>query len=159
MTVGSVALDVIATPGHTPESVTYRLADEALFTGDTLFLDAVGRPDLDADTEESLNKSRQLYRSLERLADLPSELRILPGHASNPVPFDGEPVAAPIEKVLARIDLVGESEEQFAEALVERIPDTPPNHDEVIAYNRAGRLPRPEKVIELEAGANRCAAG
>lgn len=157
--VGSLALDVIATPGHTPESVTFRLADEALITGDTLFLDAVGRPDLDGDREKSQKKSRQLYRSLERLADLPAELRVLPGHASRPVPFDREPVAARLETVLARIDVFGESEEQFVEALMERIPDTPPNHEKVIAHNRAGRFPPADEVIELEAGANRCAIG
>ena len=44
-------VQVLATPGHTPESVSYRLGEEALFTGDTLFLRAVGRPDLDTDGE------------------------------------------------------------------------------------------------------------
>src|SRR6266550_6802546 len=51
--VGSSALRVLRTPGHTPESTCYLLADRALFTGDTLFLAAVGRPDLEASAEQA----------------------------------------------------------------------------------------------------------
>ena len=43
---GSTALVAMRTPGHTDESTTYRLDDTAALTGDTLFLNSVGRPDL-----------------------------------------------------------------------------------------------------------------
>src|SRR5205823_7882549 len=50
--VGSAGLRVFHTPGHTPESACFLLDEHALFTGDTLFLAAVGRPDLEATTDE-----------------------------------------------------------------------------------------------------------
>ena len=155
--VGAAELNVLATPGHTPESVTYRLSEEALFTGDTLFLRAVGRPDLDADGEQARTKARKLYRSIHRLSELPSELLVLPGHVSRPVAFDGDPIGAPLERVLDRIDALELSEDAFVRHVLEEIPETPPNHESVIARNREGRLPEREELIELEAGANRCA--
>lgn len=157
--IGAAELEVLATPGHTGESVTYRLGDEALFTGDTLFLRAVGRPDLDAEAEEARTKTRQLYRSLTRLRGLPSELLVLPGHVSRPVPFDGDPIGAPLGRVIERVDTLDLSEEAFLQRVLENVSETPPNHETVTAYNRRGDLPEGEELIQLEAGANRCAVG
>jgi glyoxylase-like metal-dependent hydrolase (beta-lactamase superfamily II) len=89
--VGSATLEAIWTPGHTPESTSYLLDGRALFSGDTLFVSAVGRPDLDATPEGSREKARELYRSLQRLLALGPETLVLPGHTSKPVAFDGEP--------------------------------------------------------------------
>src|SRR5256714_4946541 len=55
--VGSAGLQALRTPGHTPESTCYLLDERALFTGDTLFLSAVGRPDLDATTEQAESRA------------------------------------------------------------------------------------------------------
>jgi glyoxylase-like metal-dependent hydrolase (beta-lactamase superfamily II)/rhodanese-related sulfurtransferase len=52
LAVGNGRLRVLATPGHTEESAAYLLDEQALFTGDTLFLDGVGRPDLEANPQE-----------------------------------------------------------------------------------------------------------
>src|SRR5213083_1242068 len=62
--VGSAGLRALHTPGHTPESTSYLLDDRALFTGDTLFLAAVGRPDLEATTDESRGRAHVLHASL-----------------------------------------------------------------------------------------------
>src|SRR5579859_3197338 len=64
---GSATLEVIHTPGHTLESTSFRLGDDALFTGDTLFVDGVGRPDLKGDQDEAIKRSKLLYRSLDQL--------------------------------------------------------------------------------------------
>jgi len=63
--VGSAGLRVFHTPGHTPESACYLLNERVLFTGDTLFLAAVGRPDLEASAEQSCPNcpSGRLFRS------------------------------------------------------------------------------------------------
>ncbi len=68
--VGAAMLTALPTSGHMPESMTYRLGECAIFTGDTLFLHGVGRPDLDAEPEEGRRKARRLSRSLHRLAEL-----------------------------------------------------------------------------------------
>src|SRR6059058_4386808 len=69
--VGSAGLRVFHTPGHTPESTCYLLDERALFTGDTLFLAAVGRPDLEASAEQARRRARVLHASLQRLLALP----------------------------------------------------------------------------------------
>lgn len=87
--LGKVTIKVVHTPGHTPESVTYLLLDEngketAIFTGDTLFLGDVGRPDLAIKgdlTQEDL--AGMLYDSLRnRIMTLPDSVTVYPGHGA-----------------------------------------------------------------------------
>jgi len=153
--VGSAGLRVLHTPGHTPESACYVLDELALFTGDTLFLAAVGRPDLEATTEESRHRAHLLHASLQRLAALPPETVILAAHTSEPVAFDGRPISATLAEVRERTSLLRETEETFVSQILTRLPPTPPNHHRIVALNEAGTFPN--DPTELEAGANRCA--
>src|SRR2546426_12228057 len=100
--VGSAGLRVFHTPGHTPESACYLLNERAVFTGDTLFLAAVGRPDLAATTEQSRSRAHVLHASLQRLVALPLETVVLPAHTSEPVAFDGQPISATLRQVQER---------------------------------------------------------
>ena len=154
--VGSNALQVLHTPGHTAESVCYLLDERTLFTGDTLFLAAVGRPDLEATTEQSRRRAHMLHASLQRLVALPQETVVLPAHTSAPVAFDGRPLSATLWEVRERIPLLREPEEAFVSQVLARIPPAPPNHHRIVALNEAGTLPDGDPT-ELEAGANRCA--
>jgi glyoxylase-like metal-dependent hydrolase (beta-lactamase superfamily II) len=153
--VGSVGLRALHTPGHTPESTSYLLDDRALFTGDTLFLAAVGRPDLEATTDQARRRAHVLHASLQRLVALPPETVILSAHTSEPVAFDGHPISATLGEVRERTPLLREAEEAFVSQILTRLPPTPPNHHRVVALNEAGTLPG--DPTELEAGANRCA--
>lgn len=154
--VGSASIRTLHTPGHTAESACYLLDERALFTGDTLFLAAVGRPDLEATTEQSRQRAHVLYGSLLRLVALPPETVILPGHTSEPVAFDGRPISATLGDVRERTSLLSETEAAFVGQVLARIPPTPPNHQRIVALNEAGILPDGDPG-ELEAGANRCA--
>lgn len=87
--IGDITIKVLHTPGHTLESSTYLLLDEngkehAIFTGDTLFLGDVGRPDLAIKsdlTQEDL--AGMLYDSLrKRIMTLPDEVIVYPGHGA-----------------------------------------------------------------------------
>ena len=87
--IGDLTIKVLHTPGHTPESVTYLLLDKdgketAIFTGDTLFLGDVGRPDLAIKsdlTQEDL--AGMLFDSLRnRIMTLPDSLTVYPGHGA-----------------------------------------------------------------------------
>jgi glyoxylase-like metal-dependent hydrolase (beta-lactamase superfamily II) len=158
LTVGPAMLEAVWTPGHTPESTSYLLDGRALFTGDTLFLSAVGRPDLDATPEGSREKARDLYRSLKRLLALGPETLVLPAHTSEPVAFDGDPICAPLSEVRKNIQVLQESEDVFVETIAGRVAPTPSNFERIVELNRAGEAPEGDPT-ELEAGANRCAAG
>lgn len=154
--IQSATLRVIATPGHTLESSTFLLDGEALFTGDTLFLAGVGRPDLEADPEQARQRARLLHRSLQRLLAFPAETLVLPGHTSQPVAFDREPLRATLGNLVDRSPLLRASEGVFVTEILGRVPPTPPNHQRIIALNEAGISPGDDE-IDLEAGANRCA--
>jgi glyoxylase-like metal-dependent hydrolase (beta-lactamase superfamily II)/rhodanese-related sulfurtransferase len=87
--VGDVTLRVLHTPGHTMESVTYLLQDEqgrdyAIFTGDTLFIGDVGRPDLAAKSSLSQEQlAGHLYDSLrQRIMPLADEVLVYPAHGA-----------------------------------------------------------------------------
>ncbi len=151
-----VRLTALRTPGHTPESTCYLVNDAVLFTGDTLFTTSVGRPDLHADEQETRARSALLYRSLHRLLMLPSETLVLPGHASQPVPFDGQLVGATLAEIAEHVDLLHATQSVFVDTLVKRLPPAPPNYERIATLNEAGLVPEGE-VTELEAGANRCA--
>jgi glyoxylase-like metal-dependent hydrolase (beta-lactamase superfamily II) len=155
--VGS-RLEAVLTPGHTAESTCYLLDGRALFTGDTLFVSGVGRPDLEATPKQAKEKARALHRSLVRLLGLPPETVVLPGHTSEPVRFDGHPISATLEEVEGYLSLLHEDEEAFVEEVAGRVSPTPTNHELIVDLNRFGKMPEADPA-ELEAGANRCAAG
>lgn len=87
--IGSIKLQLIHTPGHTEESSCLMLHDsngkaQVIFTGDTVFLNEVGRPDLAVKTNltaEDLGK--MLFDSLQKLKKIvPGDVRIYPGHGA-----------------------------------------------------------------------------
>jgi len=71
--VGAVEIELVHTPGHTPGSQCF-LVEGRLVSGDTLFLDGCGRTDLPGSDAE------QMYESLQRLATLPGDTIVYPGH-------------------------------------------------------------------------------
>jgi glyoxylase-like metal-dependent hydrolase (beta-lactamase superfamily II) len=156
ITFGTAKLRALHTPGHTPESTCYLLAGRVVFTGDTLFLAAVGRPDLEASAEETRGRARLLHGSLRRLLALPASSLILPGHTNGPVPFDGHPLSATLGEIRERTALLHADATTFVSEILARIPASPPNHHRIVELNEAGALPDGDPTA-LEAGANRCA--
>ena len=153
---GDSRLQAIHTPGHTGESTCYFVDRHALFTGDTLFLSGVGRPDLHADPDQTRERAGQLYRSLKKILALEPSVRIFPGHTSAPVPFTDDTLAASLGDIAAHLQEWLLSEESFKERIIARIPPTPSNYSRITELNESGELPNAE-ITELEAGANRCA--
>jgi glyoxylase-like metal-dependent hydrolase (beta-lactamase superfamily II) len=158
LAIGPARLKALHTPGHTGESASYLLDEQALFSGDTLFLTGVGRPDLEVGSDEAPNRAGVLYRSLQRLLTLPPETLILPGHTSEPIAFDGQALVESLATVHERTELLQVPKETFIKLLLARIPPTPPNYHRIVELNEAGLLPEGDPT-ELEAGANRCAVG
>ncbi len=92
--VGNVRFDVMHTPGHTPESISFVLTDEGggadrpmgIFTGDFVFVGSIGRPDL---LEEAAGLkgtaeagAHDLYRSVRKFLQLPDYLQVWPAHGA-----------------------------------------------------------------------------
>ena len=59
----------------------------------------------------------------------------LPGHTSAPVAFNGQPVAAAMGEIRTRLALLSEPQATFVDTILARIPPTPPNHEQIIAFN------------------------
>ncbi len=92
--IGNVSFEVMHTPGHTPESISFVLTDEGggaskpmgIFTGDFVFVGSIGRPDL---LEEAAGLAgtaetgaRDLFRSAQRFKQLPDYLQVWPAHGA-----------------------------------------------------------------------------
>jgi len=152
----SLRVAALHTPGHTSESTCYLLDNHLLFTGDTLFLTGVGRPDLHTRKPEAQARAEALYHSLHKLLSLPAETVVLPGHSSQPVPFDGVPIRTTLAQVNAQIEMLHLTRADFVRQLLSKLPAPPPNYDQIVTFNEHGLLPE-VPVTELEAGANRCA--
>jgi hydroxyacylglutathione hydrolase len=140
--VGNVSVKVLHTPGHTYDSICLlvsdrRRSDEPWFiiTGDTLFVGAVGRPDLAGQEHEMASV---LYDSLhERILSLPDNVEIYPGHQAGSAcgaGISGKPSSTVgFEKRFN--PMLSMDRDAFVAALTDEIPPRPANMDRIVAAN------------------------
>jgi glyoxylase-like metal-dependent hydrolase (beta-lactamase superfamily II) len=139
---GNVLVDVLHTPGHTDDSVCLlvrdlRRGDEPWFviTGDTLFVGAVGRPDL-AGREREM--AAQLHESLHRkILELPPELEIYPGHQAGSAcgaGLSGKP-ASTLGFELRCNPLLRATKDAFVTSLTADIPPPPAGMRDIVRAN------------------------
>jgi hydroxyacylglutathione hydrolase len=140
--LGNTHLRVLHTPGHTPESVSLLVTDLKrgtdpwfVLTGDTLFIGAVGRPDLPGRAREN---AAQLYASIhEKLLTLPDDLEIYPGHFSGSVcgaGLSGKP-SSTIAFERRWNPMLALDRDAFIEALAD-VPAKPADMERILAANR-----------------------
>lgn len=153
---GGFGLEVRATPGHTTGSSSFLLDGGVLFSGDTLFVESVGRPDLENRAEEF---ARHLYRSLhEELASLPDEIVVLPAHMGARVDVvPGELVGTTLGELRDRLEALRLDEAAFVAWAAGQAVAWPPNYHAIVEANRGLAELSPEEAVELELGPNRCA--
>jgi glyoxylase-like metal-dependent hydrolase (beta-lactamase superfamily II)/rhodanese-related sulfurtransferase len=156
---GGVELAVAAlhTPGHTEGSTIYFVGRRAVLTGDTLFVDGVGRPDLAERAEEF---ARNLHRSLnEKILTLPDEAIVLPAHHGDAVTVRPDrPVAASLGQLRQSLPPLGMDEGSFIAWARARTTPRPSNYQEIVKANM-GRPETPLPLLKrLEIGPNRCSA-
>lgn len=145
--LGNTVVKILHTPGHTPESICLVVSDlrrgpEPWFvlTGDTLFVGAVGRPDLPGEAE--VNAAR-LHSSIhEKLLSLPDEVEVYPAHFSGSAcgaGLSGKPTSTiAAERRWNRMLALGRQE--FVRELTQASSAKPAGVDETLAFNR-GQLP------------------
>lgn len=159
VSVGSLDIEVVHTPGHSEGSVSFDIEEVALITGDTLFHESVGRVELgvEAGIEDSNveQNAATLYESLQRLQDRPDDALVLPAHdPGSPEP----PVTATLGEVRERNEDLGRDREEFIQELASDIPDHPPNFERVKRTNVGQESVPADELAELELGPNNCAA-
>jgi hydroxyacylglutathione hydrolase len=143
--LGGLRLRALATPGHTPEHLSYLLLDgerpKALFSGGSLLVGAVARTDL-ISPELTEDLARALYRSLhERLLGLPDELPVYPTHGAGS--FCSAPAEAERTTTLGREKLLNPllgapDEDSFVKQLLEGLGSYPPYFLRLREVNRRG---------------------
>jgi glyoxylase-like metal-dependent hydrolase (beta-lactamase superfamily II) len=150
-------VSAVATPGHTQGSTVYQIDDRAVLTGDTLFVEGVGRPDL---AERAAEFAHNLYRSLhETVLNLADDALVLPGHFSERVVVRPDQfVGATLGELRASLPELALDEDDFVDWASARSTPRPPNYVEIITVNM-GRADHPADALRaLEAGPNRCMA-
>ena len=146
----------LGTPGHTPGSTSLLVADTFLLSGDTLFVDDVGRPDLGG---QAAQWARDLHRTLhERLEPLKDASVVLPAHASALTPSDplgvvaGSLGALRRENEAMRLDL-----DAFVRKAEGAAGSAPPGYAKIREINLGRETAAEEEIHELELGKNQCA--
>ena len=153
---GNEQIEFIHAPGHTWESTTFKIGDSAIFTGDTLFIDSVGRPDLKANLAEGVEKSKALYKSLKQLLLLNADILVLPAHTSNTISFDDRVIGESIKNIESRVKVIHLTESGFLDYTSSKVPPTPPNYLTIATINKNGSY-EGHALADLEAGGNHCA--
>ncbi|GAB3334086.1 MBL fold metallo-hydrolase [Hymenobacter humi] len=151
ISLGNVELHAINTPGHSPDSISILLMDDmaqsrAVFTGDTLFVGDVGRPDLREDEAVGGHKRQelaaQLYRSTRnKLMTLPGSTRVYPAHG--PGSLCGKTTSTDLDSTIAKelktnYALQPMSQDEFIRVLLEDQPFVPKYFGHDVKLNKQG---------------------
>ena len=155
--LGRARIAVEETPGHTEGSVSFRVGDELVLSGDFVFVASVGRPDLGGRTGAWTD---ELFASLERArAGWPGDLRVLPGHYSDARERSAEHwVGARFRDLLAANEPLRIADRgEFRVWVAARAGDYPESYRRIKAINLALETPSLDEAETLEAGRNQCA--
>jgi hydroxyacylglutathione hydrolase len=171
--LGDITLTTLHTPGHTPESTTYLLKDAqgkpyCIFTGDTLFIGDVGRPDLAQQADLTMeDMAATLYDSLHsKILNLPDDILIYPAHGAGSAcgkHMSKETFDTLGNQKIKNYALKAESKAAFVAAVTEGILPPPQYFAKNAALNKQGYAPvadvierglTPLEPAEFEALAN-----
>ncbi|RKD75291.1 glyoxylase-like metal-dependent hydrolase (beta-lactamase superfamily II) [Sinobaca qinghaiensis] len=152
-----VAVQALYSPGHTIGSTSLIVDNRYLLTGDILFIDSIGRPDLAGKAEDWVGDLREsLYVTYQALND---DLLVLPAHFSKKEEMDDRGRVMEKLRVLYKENagLQVEDEEIFRKMVTENLPLQPNAYEEIRQTNMGRVQPEPEEQTEMEIGPNRCA--
>ncbi|MUV37801.1 uncharacterized protein JNUCC1_01607 [Lentibacillus sp. JNUCC-1] len=157
-TVGdSIEVNAFHSPGHTTGSTSLIVDNQYVMTGDTLFIESIGRPDLAGKADEWVD---DLYQTLyERYKELSQDLMVLPGHFGEMQEINDD---GTVQEQLGRLyqqneRLQVEEREKFKDLVTDNLPPQPNSHEEIRKTNMGKKKPEEDERREMEVGPNRCA--
>ncbi|WML39816.1 MBL fold metallo-hydrolase [Neobacillus sp. OS1-2] len=159
VTIGNttINIDAIYSPGHTIGSTSFVVDKKYLLSGDILFIDSIGRPDLAGMAEDWVGDLRETLYS--RYKELSEELIVLPAHFMiiDELNDDGS-VSEKLGILFAKNHGLNiEDEKEFRKLVTENLPPQPNAYQEIRKTNMGKINPDIDKQREMEIGPNRCA--
>jgi hydroxyacylglutathione hydrolase len=148
--LGNTVVTAIATPGHAPAHYAYAIADRRrgtdepwlVFTGDSLLIGDVGRPDLHM-ADDAEGQARLLQQSLRRLLELPDHVIVYASHYGGSVcgrGLSGNPISSIGFERAHNPMLAITDPAEFAAALLADAPPAPADQGAIVAANRSGHV-------------------
>ncbi len=163
--IGNIKFEVVHTPGHTPEHISFLITDTAganapmgIFTGDFVFVGDVGRPDLLEEAAGIKGTSepgaRRMFSSIQRFKELPDYTQVWPAHGAGSAcgkALGAIPSSTVGYEKLFNAALVFNNEDKFVQALLSGQPEAPKYFAMMKRLNKEGPpvlngLPQPEKL-------------
>ncbi|MFC6605246.1 MBL fold metallo-hydrolase [Ectobacillus funiculus] len=158
VTIGHTTINIHAlySPGHTIGSTSFVVDETFLLSGDILFIDSIGRPDLAGMAEDWVGDLREtLYK---RYKDLSEELIVLPAHFMIIDELNDDGSVSELGVLFAQNHGLNiEDENEFRKLVTENLPPQPNAYQEIRETNMGKINPDEEKQREMEIGPNRCA--
>ncbi len=152
--LGAKKIKVIHTPGHTAGSMSYVIDDKYVFSGDILFIESIGRPDLRDQAEEFADS---LYETIHhKLLFLPANAKIFPTHHGEGVNPTENGVYFTTPEMAKKLPLLDLSKDDFIKNVVSISTPRPMNYGMIIKVNKGTMPANPMMIPELEMGPNRC---
>ncbi|MFP7732022.1 MBL fold metallo-hydrolase [Priestia aryabhattai] len=153
----TITIQPLYSPGHTIGSTSFIVDDQYLLSGDILFIDSIGRPDLAGMAEDWVGDLREtLYKRYKALSD---DLTVLPAHFMIIDELnDSGSVAETLGTLFAKNHGLNiEDEAEFRHLVTDNLPPQPNAYQEIRETNMGKVSPDEEKQREMEIGPNRCA--
>lgn len=153
-----ISVVALFTPGHTPGSTSYLIADKYLVSGDTIFIQSIGRPDLGGQVEAW---SDILFNTLKKVLKLDSSLVVLPGHYMNWSEADAQLI---FSATLASIKTYNKDifaipdQQSFLEFIKQNMRQQPDEYATIRLINANLKTVDADREEELDLGKNECAA-
>jgi glyoxylase-like metal-dependent hydrolase (beta-lactamase superfamily II) len=156
--LGEVKVRVLHFPGHTLGMINPLVDDRFLLSGDALFIDSIGRPDLGGKAKAW---TPLLFNSLRQMLALPDRTIVLPAHFSHLHEADAQGCyRAPISALRSRnegLRMLGRGLAAFSAYIEASLPEHPQSYDDIRRVNTGLLKVDEAKASELELGRNRCA--
>jgi glyoxylase-like metal-dependent hydrolase (beta-lactamase superfamily II)/rhodanese-related sulfurtransferase len=151
-----IELKVIYTPGHTAGGICFLIGEKLLFTGDTLFVDGIGRPDLRDKAEEFASL---LYNTLHsKIFNMQNkkDIIIFPAHTDKILDKD-KIISDNLDNIQKKLLILKLDKKDFVRKVSSIIMPTPPQFKEFILMNKGEKtITSVQEIEELEMSTNRC---